>query len=117
MARDVGRDRPLTDAAAVLGTSQPTLSRTIARLEDELGMRVLDRTSGGVQLTPGGEMVVAAARDITSRYDELRSSLAAVADPDAGLVRLAFLDSMATSLVPQLLKRVPPARPAGTRPA
>jgi len=94
----------LTDTAAILGVSQPTLSRALARVEQELGARLFERVPTGVHLNPNGELVVAAARELTARYDQLTAELAARLDPDAGLVRLAFLDSMATSLVPQLLR-------------
>ena len=104
----------LTDAAAVLGTTQPTLSRALARVEAELGARLFERLPAGVVANPDGELVVTAAREMTRRYDELRDELAARSDPDGGVVRLAFLDSMATSLVPRLLRdfhaRVPRAR-------
>jgi LysR family transcriptional activator of glutamate synthase operon len=94
----------VTDTAAILRTSQPTLSRALARVETELGTRVFERAADGVHLTPTGEIVVEAARDLTARFDQLRSELESVLDPDSGVVRLAFLDSMATSLVPQLLR-------------
>ncbi|KRA31503.1 MULTISPECIES: LysR family transcriptional regulator [unclassified Nocardioides] len=104
----------LTDAAAILGTTQPTLSRVLARVESELGTRLFERLPGGVVANPDGEIVVEAARQMTRRYDELRVELAARSDPDGGIVRLAFLDSMATSLVPRLLRgfhaQVPQAR-------
>lgn len=48
-------------------------------------------------------MALAAARDITRRYDQLRAELAELLDPETGTVRLAFLDSIATSLVPRIL--------------
>lgn len=98
---DVGH---VTDAAAGLRTSQPTLSRTLARVEAELGTRVFERAADGVHLTPTGEIVVAAARELTARYDRLLTELGAVLDPETGVVRLAFLDSMSTSLVPVLLR-------------
>lgn len=94
----------VTHTAARLRTSQPTLSRALARVEAELGTRVFERAPGGVHLTPTGEVVVAAARDLTTRYEQLLSELGTVLDPDTGVVRLAFLDSMATSLVPQVLR-------------
>lgn len=96
----------VTDTAALLGTSQPTLSRSLARVEAELGTRVFERTPDGVRPTPNGEIVLAAARDLTARHDQLMAELGSVLDPDAGVVRLAFLDSMATSLVPGLLRDV-----------
>ncbi|MER7052433.1 LysR family transcriptional regulator [Streptomyces sp. NPDC000351] len=49
-------------AAQRLGIVQPAVSQQIARLERELGVRLLDRTSRRVRLTPAGERVLAAAR-------------------------------------------------------
>jgi DNA-binding transcriptional LysR family regulator len=94
----------VTDTAAVLGTSQPTLSRALARVESELGARLFERTPTGVVVTPTGDLVVAAARAVTDRYDQLLAELQSALDPDTGVVRLAFLDSLATSLVPQVLR-------------
>ena len=93
----------ITDAAATLRVSQPTLSRLLIRAEKELGTRLFERDATGVQPNPYGEVVLAAARDITQRYDQLREDLSGLLDPDAGTVRLAFLDSIATSLVPRIL--------------
>ena len=94
----------VTDAAAALRISQPSLSRLLRRAENELGTRLFERDPGGVRPNPYGEVVLAAARDITQRYDQLREDLAGLLDPDAGTVRLAFLDSLATSLVPRVLR-------------
>jgi LysR family transcriptional activator of glutamate synthase operon len=98
-------DHPrLTDAAAALRMSQPTLSRLLARIEKEVGARLFERDARGVHANPHGEVVLAAARDIVDRYDQLRDDVADLLDPDSGTVRLAFLDSMATSLVPRILQ-------------
>jgi DNA-binding transcriptional LysR family regulator len=94
----------VTDTAAILRTSQPTLSRALARVEAELGARVFERSTDGVHLTPTGEVVVEAARQLTARYEQLLGDLQTLLDPEVGVVRLAFLDSMATSLVPRLLR-------------
>lgn len=94
----------VTDTAAVLGVSQPTLSRALARVEDELGARLFERVAGGLVTSPDGELVVAGARDVLGRYQQLLLELGARLDPDRGMVRLAFLDSMATSLVPRVLR-------------
>lgn len=98
---DVGH---VTEAAAAIGTSQPTLSRALARLEEELGVRIFERLSTGVVATSEGELVLQAARDLVARHDRLTADVAHRLDPDTGLVRLAFLDSMATTLVPRLLR-------------
>ena len=60
----------VTETAAALGTSQPTLSRALARLEDELGVRVFERTPTGVEPTPDGRLVLDAARDLVARHDQ-----------------------------------------------
>jgi DNA-binding transcriptional LysR family regulator len=96
--------RQMTETAAVLGVSQPTLSRAVARVEEQLEARLFERVPAGVHLNPNGELVVDAARDVIERYRQLRAELASRLDPDGGVVRLAFLDSMATSLVPRVLR-------------
>ncbi|WP_170126044.1 LysR family transcriptional regulator [Nocardioides speluncae] len=100
----VADNEHVTDTAATLGVSQPTLSRALARVEGELGARIFERVPTGVQLSPNGELAVAAARDVLARYDQFLAELSSRLDPDSGVVRLAFLDSMATSLVPRLLR-------------
>jgi DNA-binding transcriptional LysR family regulator len=93
----------LTDAATALRMNQPTLTRLVARVEQELGVRLVERDARGIRLNPDGELVLSAAREIVGRYDQLLRDLGNRLDPDSGTARLAFLDSMATSLVPQLL--------------
>ncbi|WP_246605944.1 LysR family transcriptional regulator [Paractinoplanes toevensis] len=102
----LGEYEHVTEAAAALHTSQPTLSRLLSRLEKELGARLFERDAKGVHPNPLGDLALAAASDIVERHDRLRRDLASVLDPDAGTVRLAFLDSMSTSLVPRMLHDV-----------
>lgn len=94
----------VTVAAAVLGVSQPTLSRALSRVEEELGVRLFERVPEGLVTSPHGTYVVDAARDLVARYRQLSAEVAVRLDPERGVVRLAFLDSMATSLVPKLLR-------------
>jgi LysR family transcriptional regulator, transcription activator of glutamate synthase operon len=107
----LGDHEHVTGAAAALGVSQPTLSRLLARVEAELGARLFERDARGVHPNPLGTLTLAAARDIVDRHDRLRRELAGLLDPDSGTVRLAFLDSMATSLVPRILRDVRRAAP------
>ncbi|WP_344519730.1 LysR family transcriptional regulator [Paractinoplanes durhamensis] len=102
----LGEHQHVTEAAAALQTSQPTLSRLLVRIEAELGARLFERDAKGVHPNPLGELALAASRDIVERYDRLRRDLASALDPDSGTVRLAFLDSMSTSLVPRMLHDV-----------
>lgn len=102
----LGEHHHITEAAAALGTSQPTLSRLLSRVEAELGARLFERDAKGAHPNPLGDLTLAAARDIVDRHDRLRRDLAGRLDPESGTVRLAFLDSMATSLVPRILHDV-----------
>ena len=79
------------------------------------GRAALRAVPAGVRVTPTGELVVAAARELTGRYDQLLADLERLLDPDAGVVRLAFLDSMATSLVPAAAALLPRRSAPGTR--
>ncbi|WP_158850864.1 LysR family transcriptional regulator [Saccharothrix deserti] len=60
-----------TDAALELGISQPAVSRTLATLEDVLGVRLLRRTSREVVLTPAGVRVLARARRVVAEVEDL----------------------------------------------
>jgi len=60
-----------TGAAAELAVSQPAVSRTLAALEDVLGVRLLRRTSRELVLTAAGEGVLAHARRVLAEVDDL----------------------------------------------
>ncbi|MEU4288958.1 LysR family transcriptional regulator [Kribbella sp. NPDC026596] len=94
----------LTETAAVLGTSQPNLSRSLRRVEAAFGVPLFEREHRGVRLNPYGRLVLEAARAGTAAVDAARQRIDALLDPESGTVRLAFLHSVATSLMPDLLK-------------
>ncbi|MDV3130019.1 LysR family transcriptional regulator [Mycobacterium sp. 21AC1] len=71
-----------TGAAAALGVSQPAVSRGLAALERELGVRLLRRTSREVVPTAAGERVLARARRLLAEADDL------VRDARGGIGRL-----------------------------
>ena len=81
-------------------------------MERELGAQLFARTPDGVRPTPVGATVVDGAREVLARYDQLLADVAGELDPESGVARLAFLDSMATSLVPRLLRDFHAAAPA-----
>ncbi|MGW5193170.1 LysR family transcriptional regulator [Kribbella sp. NPDC004138] len=94
----------LTEAAAALGTSQPNLSRSLQRVERAFGVPLFERERRGVRLNPYGRLVLDAARAGVTAVDTAKRQIDALLDPESGTVRLAFLHSVATSLMPDLLK-------------
>lgn len=66
-----------TDAAIVLRTSQASVSRSVQRLEEVLGLRLLDRSTRHVAATAAGERVVAHARRVLSAVAQLEAAAAA----------------------------------------
>ncbi|GAA4995025.1 LysR family transcriptional regulator [Pseudonocardia tropica] len=66
-------------AAERLHIVQPAVSQQVARLERELGARLLDRSSRHVRLTPAGHRVLAAARETLAAADRVREALDAPA--------------------------------------
>lgn len=62
----------LTKAANMLFLSQPTLSKTIARIEEELGVQLIHRTNKGITFTEAGQYVVSRALDITRLIRETK---------------------------------------------
>ncbi|MCO5994143.1 LysR family transcriptional regulator [Actinoallomurus rhizosphaericola] len=69
-------------AAAVLHTTQPSLSRQISRLEQQLGVRLLDRTPRGSELTEAGETFLPLAKTLLRSAAQVVTRTRAAARPD-----------------------------------
>lgn len=95
----------VTDAAAQLRVTQPTLSRALARLETEAGAPLFDRINRRLHLNAYGQVMLEHARRSIAEMDAAIERIAALRDPDSGTVRLAFLHSLASWLVPDLLRQ------------
>ena len=94
-----------TDAAAALGIGQPTLSRRLAALEHELGVRLFDRPGRRLVLNEAGRLYADAARRADLTMTVARTRIAELHGARAEL-RLGFLHSFGPWLVPQLLRAV-----------
>lgn len=85
----LAKHRHFGRAAAALRISQPTLSRNIAALEKQLGMRVFERSRRDVVATPVGDDVLKMADELVARAEALSSSLQLVRDGKGGRLRVA----------------------------
>jgi DNA-binding transcriptional LysR family regulator len=96
-------------AARALHTVQSNISTHVARLERELGVVLVDRTSG--RLTEEGEAVVGRARRIHGELDALVADVASVNREVVGKVRLGIIGTTARWLTAKLLEAMVEAHP------
>jgi DNA-binding transcriptional LysR family regulator len=94
----------VTDAAAELGITQPTLSRALARLEEQAGTQLFDRVNRRLRLNAYGQILLEHAQRSIAELQSAGERIAALRDPDTGRVRLAFLHSLANWYVPEQLR-------------
>ena len=99
-------------AAARLHISQPPLSQQIARLEEELGCRLLARTRRRVELTPAGEAFLRDARAMLAELEVAVATARRIATGEAGVLRINFVGSALLSIVPGAVQRFRRARPS-----
>jgi len=107
----VAEQGSLSAAARVLGGSQPTMSRHISALEAELGLRLFDRTSGGLVLTPTGIDLLQHARQMAQAASHLSLAATGRVQVIAGTVRLTASESMAVNVMPPILTALRRAEP------
>jgi len=98
-------------AAARLHISQPPLSKQIAALEQELGVRLLERTRRRVTLTVAGEAFLRDVRAVLAELDVAVSTARALAAGSAGVLRVGFVGSALLSIVPAAVQAFSQERP------
>lgn len=96
------RNGTITDAAKALCVTQPTLSRRLKRLEEELGVRLFERTRPSLRLTRQGFQVLAFAERVLELWEDLRLVLAEEERVE-GTLAVAASTTPAETLVPALL--------------
>jgi DNA-binding transcriptional LysR family regulator len=100
----VAEDEHITAAAARLHRSQPAVTRAVGRVEHRCGVRLFDRPGQRVRLNVFGQVLVEHARRIVSGFDAAASEIGSLLDPAGGSIRLGFLSSLGTWLVPDLIR-------------
>lgn len=107
----VAREGSLTRAAAKLGVTQPVLSRTLNRLEDRLGVRLLTRTTRSVMPTEAGERLLRIAGPQLDGVEADLSALTALRDKPAGTIRITSGEHAAATIRWPTLERLLPDYP------
>src|SRR5579884_2134404 len=101
----VVRRQSFTLAAKDLHRSQPAISRQVRRLEEELGVELLDRRRSGVCPTSAGQWLLAFAEDVLISQARLVAELRGATLDLAGELRIAASTTPGEFLVPDLLLR------------
>ncbi len=81
-------------AAEELGVKQSTLSRCIRQMEDRLGVKVFERTSGGVRLTTAGEEVLRTSRHLVETVDHMAATARDMGRGESGQLTIGFYTSL-----------------------
>jgi len=93
-------------AAAACFVSQPTLSTQIRKLEDELGLPLVERAPRKVMLTPAGVEAAARARTIVAEVEQMKEAARRSRDPEAGTVRLGIFPTLGPYLLPHVIPNI-----------
>jgi LysR family transcriptional regulator, pca operon transcriptional activator len=103
--------RSLLKASAVLGITQPALTKSLQELEAILQTRLFDRHSRGVRPTDTGLAIVQAARRILAEVRRLDNELDQLSSPSSGTVALGALPVTAAGVLPGTLVRLKATHP------
>jgi DNA-binding transcriptional LysR family regulator len=96
----------MSRAAKLLNTTQPAVSRSIAELEDMVGVRLLDRGRHGAEPTEYGRALLAGG---AAMFDDLRQAVKNIeflADPTVGEVRIGTHDPLIAGVLPTVFERL-----------
>jgi len=90
-------------AAEACFVSQPTLSTQIRKLEEELGVTLVERAPRKVMLTPAGRDIAERARRIVADVEQMKEAARRSQDPEAGTVRLGIFPTLGPYLLPHVV--------------
>jgi DNA-binding transcriptional LysR family regulator len=110
--REVATRGSFSEAALALSFTQPAVSQQIARLERELGTRLLARNAHGVTPTPAGEVLLRHAEAVLAQLRQAEAEVRAVAGVERPRLRVGAFPSAAASIMPPALAELRAAHAA-----
>lgn len=102
----VAREKHFGKAADACFVSQPTLSVAVKKLEDELEVKLFERSANEVTVTPLGEEIVRQAQSVLEQAAHIKEIAKRGKDPLAGPLRLGVIYTIAPYLLPALVGQV-----------
>jgi len=94
-------------AEQILHTSQPSLSRQIRDLEEEVGAQLFTRNARGIKLTPAGRAFLDHARSALSQVEAAAGAARRLAHPDKPCFAMGFLTGHEWTWMPEALRILP----------
>lgn len=101
---EVAASGHLSETADRMGLPQPTLSRRIGRVEKHVGTALFDRAGRTLVLNQRGHAFYAHARTILAQVEAANTEIKRLMDPERGTIRLDFMHSLGTWMVPELIR-------------
>ncbi len=98
--------RHFRKAAEACNVSQPTLSAQIKKLEETLGVQLIERTQRKVMLTPVGQEVVTQARRVLGEVRTLAEIPQQYLDPMSGTLHIGIFPTLAPYLLPRIIRPI-----------
>lgn len=100
----VAREENMTRAAEQLHVTQPTLSKTLRALEDELGKKLFTRRSFSIRLTDEGVLLRNRAEDLVSMADKITQEFVTLDDITGGDIYLGLAESYQIRLLARAIR-------------
>jgi DNA-binding transcriptional LysR family regulator len=101
--RAVAEQASFRKASELLHLSQPAVSQHIHALEEELGVRLFDRSGARISLTPAGKLLLKYAERSARVLEEAKSALSRLEGEVSGLLRLGASTTVAQYILPRML--------------
>lgn len=99
----LAKHQNFTKAADELALTQSALSRSIAKLEEELGVPLFDRKVRGVTLNQYGEILLPYVNRVIQEINQAKQEIRDLDNPYQGTISLAFIHTLGSSFVPDLI--------------
>jgi LysR family hydrogen peroxide-inducible transcriptional activator len=102
----VARERHFGKAAEACYVSQPTLSVAVKKLEEELDIKLFERSANEVTVTPLGEEIVRQAQSVLEQAAEIKEIAKRGKDPLGGSLTLGIIYTIGPYLLPDLVRQM-----------
>lgn len=100
---EVARLKSFTKAAEALYITQPTISKTIKGIEEELGVVLFDRLGKKIELTDAGQIIVGQAQQIVTSFQNLTAELDDLRNLKKGHIRIGLPPMVGSSFFPKVI--------------